>query len=52
MNTPSQNGGNWRWRLQPGALTPQLAEKLARLAELTDRISVPIPDPPAEDFVA
>jgi 4-alpha-glucanotransferase len=52
MNTPSLYGGNWRWRLQPGALTPELAEKLAQLAELTDRAAVPIPDPPAEDFAA
>jgi 4-alpha-glucanotransferase len=41
MNTPSLDGGNWRWRLQPGVLKPDVAEKLARLAELTDRLPKP-----------
>jgi 4-alpha-glucanotransferase len=52
MNTPSQNGGNWRWRLQPGALTQELAAKLARLAEVTDRLPQPLPVPPEEEFAA
>ena len=52
MNTPSQNGGNWRWRLQPGALTQKLAAKLALLAEVTDRLPQPLPVPPAEEFAA
>jgi 4-alpha-glucanotransferase len=52
MNTPSLHGGNWHWRLQPGALTPGLAAKLALLAEVTDRLPQPLPDPPAEDFAA
>jgi 4-alpha-glucanotransferase len=34
MNTPGTEQGNWRWRLEPGALTPELA---ARLRELTLR---------------
>lgn len=37
MNVPSQTVGNWSWRLRPGALTPELAAKLAVLVELTDR---------------
>lgn len=37
MNVPSVPGGNWSWRMQPDALTPALAEKLARLCEVTDR---------------
>ena len=37
MNIPSKPTGNWSWRLQPGALTPELAEKLALLTEVTDR---------------
>ena len=37
MNIPSKPGGNWSWRLSEGALTPQLANKLAALTELTDR---------------
>jgi 4-alpha-glucanotransferase len=52
MNTPSLHGGNWRWRFQPGVLTPQLAAKLAHLAEVTDRLPEAIPAPAAEEFVA
>jgi 4-alpha-glucanotransferase len=52
MNTPSQNGGNWRWRLQPGALTEELAARLALLAEVTDRLPKPLAGPPAEEFAA
>ena len=37
MNVPSKPGGNWTWRYQRGALTPELAAKLAHLAETTDR---------------
>jgi 4-alpha-glucanotransferase len=28
MNDPSRTGGNWRWRLERGALTPALARRL------------------------
>ena len=28
MNHPARQGGNWRWQLQPRALTPALAERL------------------------
>jgi 4-alpha-glucanotransferase len=38
MNIPSQSGGNWSWRYDRGALKPQLAEKLALLAEVSDRL--------------
>ncbi len=37
MNIPSQSDGNWGWRFQPGALTGELAEKLATLAVACDR---------------
>ena len=37
MNVPSKPGGNWSWRLAPGALTREIALQLARLTELTDR---------------
>jgi 4-alpha-glucanotransferase len=37
MNVPSQPTGSWSWRLRPGSLTPELANKLATLVELTDR---------------
>ena len=32
MNRPGTTGGNWRWRLPPGQLTPAI---MARLAEMT-----------------
>jgi 4-alpha-glucanotransferase len=38
MNVPSSSDGNWSWRYQRGALCAKLAEKLATLAEVTDRI--------------
>jgi 4-alpha-glucanotransferase len=38
MNTPSRTDGNWRWRYQPGALTKEVRDALAKLAEVTDRI--------------
>lgn len=37
MNIPSFGDGNWAWRYSPGALRPELAQKLATLAEVTDR---------------
>ena len=38
LNTPSTHVGNYHWRCAPGALKPELAEKLAALAEVTDRL--------------
>jgi 4-alpha-glucanotransferase len=52
LNVPSVKTGNFRWRFQPGALTPELASKLAALAEVTDRLPQPLPIPPAEEFTA
>jgi len=37
MNVPSEADGSWRWRLHRGALTPELAAKLAELVDLSDR---------------
>ncbi len=37
MNTPSRSDDNWTWRYEPGALTRELAQKLAMLAEVSDR---------------
>ena len=31
MNRPGTTEGNWRWRMEPGALTPRLAGRLALL---------------------
>jgi len=39
MNTPSSQIGNWFWRMAPGSLRPELAEKLAALMDVTDRIA-------------
>jgi len=52
LNIPSIHEGNYRWRYQPGVLTRELAEKLAQLAEVTDRLPQPVPVPPSEDFAA
>jgi 4-alpha-glucanotransferase len=38
LNTPSTVVGNYHWRYQPGTLKPELAQKLAALAEVTDRL--------------
>ncbi len=37
MNKPSLSDGNWGWRFSPGALTDDLAEKIAALAWVSDR---------------
>jgi 4-alpha-glucanotransferase len=52
MNVPSVNNGNWRWRFQPQMLTDQLAQKLADLADVSDRLPAPIETAPAPDFAA
>ncbi len=52
LNTPSTHSGNYHWRCQPGSLKPQLAEKLAALSEVTDRLPEVVPPPPSGDFVA
>jgi 4-alpha-glucanotransferase len=52
LNTPSTATGNYHWRYQPGSLTPELAAKLAALAEVTDRLPEPVSVPAAQDFIA
>ena len=37
MNMPGRAVGNWRWRLEPGALTPALASRLRRATEQAAR---------------
>lgn len=37
MNYPGTVGGNWRWRMIPGAASPALAEKLFQLCRETNR---------------
>ena len=52
LNTPSTHEGNYHWRYQCGALKPELAEKLAALAEVTDRLPEKVASPPTEEFFA
>jgi 4-alpha-glucanotransferase len=52
LNTPSTHSGNYHWRCQPDALKPELAAKLAAVAEVTDRLPEPISVPPLQDFIA
>lgn len=52
LNTPSTPNGNYHWRYRPGALTGDMAERLARLAEVTDRLPHPVPQPAHQEFVA
>ncbi len=52
MNTPSTYVGNYHWRSKPGLLTAALAEKLAALTEVADRLPQPAAVPPAEPFAA
>jgi 4-alpha-glucanotransferase len=42
MNVPSRENGNWRWRFGAELLLPELAEKLAALAEVSDRLPQPL----------
>ena len=41
MNVPSVNDGNWSWRYRTDMLRPELAEKLASMAEVADRLPQP-----------
>jgi 4-alpha-glucanotransferase len=52
MNTPSLDGGNWRWRLDPKQLTGELASKLALLVELSDRLPQSVAPLANENFSA
>jgi len=52
LNIPSTKEGNFLWRYQPGSLTRDLAEKLAALAEVTDRFPHACPVPSGEESVA
>ncbi len=52
LNTPSVYTGNYRWRYQAGSLTDQLAQRLASLAEVTDRLPPSVSAPPDAEFAA
>lgn len=38
MNTPSTVGENWRWRMEPEALQPELRAEILRLTKLCQRL--------------
>jgi 4-alpha-glucanotransferase len=38
MNTPAIASGNWRWRMKPGALTPELAGRLREMSQVYERV--------------
>jgi 4-alpha-glucanotransferase len=52
LNIPSVKSGNFRWRYLRGSLTRDVAERLANLAEVTDRAPQASTRPANEDFVA
>lgn len=37
INTPATSHGNWRWRMAPDALTPELIARMRRLSDLVER---------------
>ena len=37
INFPSTAGGNWQWRMKPGAFSDDIIEKLAKWAKLYGR---------------
>ena len=45
MNTPAVAHGNWSWRAPEGCWTEELAQRLAALAEVTDRDNDPLEKP-------
>ncbi len=52
MNVPSGPTGNWRWRFRADMPRPEIAEKLALLAEVADRIPSAVPAIPNEEWAA
>jgi 4-alpha-glucanotransferase len=52
MNTPSENGNNWKWRFALGQASGEISAKLADLAEVVDRLPEPFAALPEEDFAA
>jgi len=52
MNVPSRERGNWRWRFDAELLRPELARKLATLAEVSDRLPQPLLATAREEWAA
>lgn len=45
MNTPSVASGNWSWRAPEASWRPELAARMAAIAEVTDRDNDPLAEP-------
>ncbi|MFY9844079.1 MAG: 4-alpha-glucanotransferase [Terriglobales bacterium] len=52
MNIPSRQEGNWGWRFNAERLRPDLAKKLAVLAEVSDRLPEPLPTTTRQEWFA
>jgi 4-alpha-glucanotransferase len=52
MNVPSRGEGNWRWRCGADSLRQDLAQKLATLVEVSDRLPEPLPATADEEWSA
>jgi 4-alpha-glucanotransferase len=52
MNVPSRGEGNWRWRCGADSLRQDLAQKLATLVEVSDRLPEPLPAAADEEWSA
>ena len=48
MNTPAVASGNWSWRAPEASWKPELAARLAAIAEVTDRDNDPLGEPEEE----
>jgi 4-alpha-glucanotransferase len=48
MNTPAVAAGNWAWRAPEGCWKPELAARMAAMAEVTDRDNDPLGEPEKE----
>ncbi len=44
INHPSTLGGNWRWRMEPDAITDRLAERIGHMTKLYGRLPKPMED--------
>lgn len=49
MNTPGEERGNWAWRLEEGALTNELAERLRALTDVSGRRPIPETGSPEDE---
>ncbi len=49
MNHPSTTGTNWKWRLVPGELSPELCESIREMTKLYGRMAQLPPEPEKDD---